>query len=125
MKRELRKLKKEIENIEITYDYEDVYCKLINATIDYQNETQDWCFEYVFDEYIDDYLLQEMIEYQLKQYGIWAVRNLLDGIEEENGIYRIDAYGYGHSIDRDDLDTIKTEILDIIEDKLKDKENED
>ena len=95
MKRELRKLKKEIENIEITYDYEDVYCKLINATIDYQNETQDWCFEYVFDEYIDDYLLQEMIEYQLKQYGIWAVRNLLDGIEEENGIYRIDAYPSG------------------------------
>lgn len=122
MRKELRKLKKEIENIEFTYDYEDVYCKLINACIDYQNETQDWCFDYIFDEYVDDYVLQELVEHNLKNNGIWAVKNLLDGIDDECGIYRIDAYGYGYSIDKDDLDTIKTEILDIIEDKLKEVE---
>lgn len=49
------KLLMEIENIEITYDYEDTYTKLYNACIDYMNETQDWSLEYIFEDYIDYY----------------------------------------------------------------------
>lgn len=115
MKKErLKQLKKEIEEIEISYNYEETYCNLINATIDYQNETQTWDFEYIFEEYIDDELLQYQVEYNLKEYGVWAVRNLLDDIKEECGIYRIDAYGYGHDITKGDLEDIKEEILQVI-----------
>lgn len=114
----LEELKERIENIEIGYDYEQTYCDLINATIDYQNDTQAWDFEGIFEEYIDDELLKYQVEYNLKEFGVWAVRNLLDDIKDECGIYRIDAYGYGHDITDDDLKDIKQQILDIIEEKL-------
>ena len=111
----LKELKERIEEIEISYDYEGTYCDLINATIDYQNETQTWDFEYIFEDYCDDEILKYQIEYNLKECGVWAVRNLLDDIKDECGIYRIDAYGYGHDITYEDLQDIKTKILETIE----------
>ena len=114
-KERLEQLKKEVEEIQITYDYEEVYCNLINATIDYQNETQDWSFEYIFEDYIDDEILKYQVEYNLKEFGVWAVRNLLDDIKDECGVYRVDAYGYGHDITEEDLKDIKQEILDTID----------
>ena len=117
MKKErLEQLKKEIENIEIGYDLEETYCNLINATIDYQNETQTWDFEGIFEDYIDDEILQYQVEYNLKEFGVWAVRNLLDDIKDECGVYKIDAYGYGHDITIEDLKDIKEQILDTIND---------
>lgn len=115
-KERLEQLKKEVENIEIGYDLENAYCNLINATIDYQNETQDWQFEGIFEEYIDDETLKYMVENQLKELGVWAVINLLDDIKNECGIYKIDAYGYGHDITSSDLEDIKEQILDTIND---------
>ena len=117
MKKErLEQLKKEIEKIEIGYDLEETYSNLINATIDYQNETQDWDFEDIFEDYIDDELLKAQVEYNLKKFGVWAVKNLLDDIKDECGIYKIDAYGYGHDITVEDLKDIKAQILDVIDD---------
>lgn len=117
MKKErLEQLKKEVENIEIDYDLEKTYCNLINATIDYQNETQTWDFEDIFEDYIDDEVLKSQVEYNLKEFGVWAVKNLLDGIKDECGIYKIDAYGYGHDITIEDLKDIKAQVLDVIND---------
>ena len=115
-KERLESLRKEIENIEITYDLEETYCKLSNATINYQNETQTWDFEGIFEEYIDDELLKEQVKYNLKEFGVWAVRNLLNDIKDECGVYKIDAYGYGHDITIKDLEDIKEQILDVIDD---------
>lgn len=113
-KKRLEELKKQVENIKIGYDLERTYCDLINATIDYQNETQDWQFESIFEDYIDDEILKYAIEDNLERFGVWAVKNLLDDIKDENGIYKIDAYGYGHDITSGDLEDIKEEILDKI-----------
>lgn len=115
-KEKLEKLKKEIEKIEIGYNLEETYCNLINATIDYQNETQNWDFEGIFEDYIDDEILKGQVEYNLKEFGVLAVKNLLDDIKEECGIYRIDAYGDGHDITVEDLKDIKAQILDVIND---------
>ena len=115
-KERLEQLKKEIEKIEIGYDLEEIYCNLINATIEYQNETQTWDFESIFEDYIDDELLKAQVEYNLKKFGVWAVKNLLDDIKDECGIYKIDAYGYGHDITVEDLKDIKEQILYIIND---------
>ena len=114
----LEKLKKEIEQIDITYDYEETYCNLINATINYQNETQDWCFEYIFEDYVNEDIITEMIKYKIDNEGLWSVQNLLSGIDRYDGIYYIDAYGYGHDIDKEDLECIKQQILDKIEEKM-------
>ncbi len=117
MKKErLKQLKKEIENIEIGYDLEKTYCSLINATIDYQNETQTWDFEGIFEDYIDDEILEYVVKDNLERFGVWAVKNLLDDIKDECGIYKIDVYGYGHDITIEDLKDIKAQVLDVIDD---------
>ena len=117
MKKErLEQLKKEIENIEIGYNLEETYCDLINATIEYQNENQTWDFEGIFEDYIDDEILTYAVKDNLERFGVWAVRNLLDDIKDECGIYKIDAYGYGHDITIEDLKYIKEQILDVIND---------
>lgn len=115
-KKRLEELKKQVENIEIGYDLESTYCDLINATIDYQNETQDWQFEGIFEGFIDDELLSYAVKDNLERFGVWAVRNLLDDIKDECGVYRIDAYGYGHDITSSDLEDIKEQILYTIND---------
>lgn len=123
MKKErLEQLKKEIENIEIDYDLEKTYCNLINATIDYQNETQTWDFESIFEDYIDDEILEYVVKDNLERFGVWAVKNLLDDIKDECGIYKIDVYGYGHDITIEDLEDIKEQILDVINDLQSEEE---
>ena len=112
----LKQLREEIEKIDITYDYEETYCNLLNATIDYQNETQTWDFECIFEEFVDEETLKYKIEYDLKNNGVWAVKNLLNDISDEWAIYRIDAYGYGHDITKEDLEDIKEQILEVIDD---------
>lgn len=125
MKERLLKLKKEIENIELTYDIEHNYTDLLNAVIDFQNETQEWWFDYIFIyEYIDEEVLVDMVKYKIDREGLWSVCNLLHNIDDYTGIYRVDDYGYGHSIDTTDIKYIKDEILNVIDRKLEEIENE-
>lgn len=42
--------------------------------------------------------------------------------KDENGIYKIDAYGYGYDVTPSDLEDIKEQILDRI-DELESEEN--
>ena len=113
MKKE--ELIKKIKEIEITYDYEETYSNLYNAVIDYMNETQDWNLEYLFEDFVDEEIIEQMVKYKIDNEGLWSVQNLLDDIERYNGIYKIDAYGYGHDINKDDLELLKDEILDNLE----------
>lgn len=106
---------KKIKEIEITYDYEETYCNLINTCIDYMNETQEWDLEYAFEDFVDEEVLKEMVKYKIDNEGLWSVINLLSGIEHYDGIYRIDAYGYGYDIDKDDLELLKQDILERLE----------
>ena len=124
MKERLLKLKKEIECIELTYDIETDYTELRNATIDFQNETREWCFDYIFEEYMDEWLLADMVKYKIDNEGLWSVCNLVSDIDDYTGVYYVDAYGYGHSADKTDTEYIKDEILNVINDKLEEIENE-
>lgn len=118
--KKLEELRERIENINIGYDYENCYCELRNATIDYENDTQDFIFDYTFDEYVDDEILEQLVEYNLTEHGIWAVRNLLSDINYlDDNIYKVDAYGYGHNIDIDNLKSLKENILETIDYELK------
>lgn len=103
---------KKIEEIEITFDFEQTYYNLHNACIDYMNETQNWNLDYLFEEFIDEELLKDMVKYKIDKEGLWSVINLLSEINNYNGIYRIDVYGYGHDIEKEDLELLKEDILD-------------
>ena len=119
--KELKELKDKIKNIEITFNYEETYTELYNTIIDYMNNTQDFDFEGIFEDYVDEELMEQLVEYKIKNEGLWSVVNLVNNIDYYEGIYRIDAYGYGYSISKDDLECIKEEILDEIDRKLEEK----
>ena len=116
--KELKELKEKIKNIEVTYDYEETYSNLYNVVTDYMNDTQDWDFEYLFENYIDEEILKEMIKYKIDQEGIWSVNNLLSGIENYDNIYFVDVYGYGRGLTKEDLENLKDEILTEIDRKI-------
>ena len=118
----LEELKNTIENIEITYDYDDTYTKLINATIDYQNETQDWCFEDIFEDIVDYEIAEDIAKRELEQGGLLRLYYFLGDANLNNSIFRIDGYGNLTDIDKEDLEYIKEEILDRINDKIEEFE---
>lgn len=120
MKREkLFELKKKVENIEISYDYEDTYCKLNNACIDYMNETQDFSLEYLFEDYIDYDLAEEIAKRELEKGGLERLRYYMgDTYFYYRDIFKIDAYGNLSNIDIDDLKNLKDEIIYCINQKI-------
>lgn len=115
----LSELKEKIESFEVTYDYDESYTGLLNATIDYESETQDWDFEYLFEDFIDYELAEELAKKELEEGGLIRLYYFLGDANLNNNLFKIDGYGNLTDISKDDLDYIKEEILEIIEEKLK------
>lgn len=120
----LKELKEKIESIEVSYDYDETYTNLLNTCIDYQNETQDWDFESLFEDIIDYELAEDRAKWELENGGLVRLYYFLGDANCNNDIFRINAYGNLVDITKDDLDDLKQEILDKINDKLEEG-NED
>lgn len=120
--KELRELKERVENIEITYDYEESYCDLKNAVIDYMNDTQDWDFDYIGEDIIDCELAEEQTKYELEQGGLIRLYYFLGDANLNNNLFKVNGYGNLEDIDISDLEYMKEEILDLINDKLSESE---
>ena len=120
--KELKELKEIVENIEITYDYEETYCNLKNAVIDYMNNAQDWDFETIGEDIIDYELAEEQAKHELEQYGLIRLYYYLGDANLNNPLFKINGYGNLEDIDITDLEYMKEEILDLINDKLSESE---
>lgn len=120
----LEELKERIEGIEITYDYDQTYTDLLNATIDYQNDTQTWDFEYLFEDIIDYETAEEQAKYELENGGLVRLYYYLGDANLNNKIFKIDGYGNLTDIEKSDLEYIKEEILNIIDEKMKEEREE-
>lgn len=116
--KELRELKEIVENIEITYDYEETYCNLKNAVIDYMNDTQDWDFDYIGEDIIDYELAEEQTKHELEQGGLIRLYYFLGDVNLNNNLFKVDGYGNLQDLEKTDLEYMKEEILDLINDKL-------
>lgn len=103
---------KKIENIEITYDYEDTYNNLYNACIDYMNETQDCELEYLFEDIVSYDLAEERAKYELENGGLVRLYYFMGSSNFNNDIFRIDGYGNLQDITKDDLEDLKDNILE-------------
>lgn len=117
-KEKLIELKNKINDIDITYDYESTYCDLYNTTIDYMNETQDFDFEYLFDNFIDYELAEEYAKMELKEGGLIRLRYFLGDVDLDSELFRVNGYGNLDYVDIIDLENLKDEILSEIERKL-------
>lgn len=118
----LRELKERVENIEITYDYEETYCNLKNAVIDYMNDTKDWDFDTIGEDIIDYELAEEQAKHELEQGGLIRLYYFLGDANLNNNLFKVDGYGNLEDIDISDLEYMKEEILDLINDKLSESE---
>lgn len=120
----LEELKEKIEEIDIIYDYDETYTNLYNTVIDYMNETQDWDFEYIFEDYISYDVAEDIAKNELENGGLVRLYYFLGDANLNNELFRINGYGNLEDIDIDDLKDIKERILDEIESKLKEEEDE-
>lgn len=120
--KKLRELKERVENIEITYDYEETYCNLKNAVIDYMNDTKDWDFDTIGEDIIDYELAEEQAKHELEQGGLIRLYYFLGDANLNNNLFKVDGYGNLEDIDISDLEYMKEEILDLINDKLAESE---
>ena len=120
--KELKKLKERVESIEITYDYEEAYCDLKNAVTDYMNDTQDWDFETIGEDIIDYDFAEQQAKYELENGGLLRLYYFLGNANLNNNLFRVDGYGNLEDIDISDLQYIKKEILDMVNDKIKESE---
>lgn len=119
----LQELKKEIENIDITYDYEETYNQLYNTVIDYENDTQTWDFEYIFEDIIDYDTAEEIAKQELENGGLVRLYYFLGNANLNNELFKINGYENLEDVTNDDLEYIKNEILDNIE-RLESEVNE-
>ena len=115
----LEELKNKIENIVIDYDYDATYSNLYNACIDYMNDSQEWDFEYIFEDFINYDTAEELAKQELENGGLIRVYYFLGDAHLNNELFKINGYGNLEDVDIDDLRYIKEEILDVINDKLK------
>lgn len=116
--KELKELKEKIENIKIGYDYEEVYTALKNTVIDYMNDTQDWDFEYIGEDIIDYELAEAQAKYELENGGLIRLYYFLGNANMNNELFKLNGYGNLEDLNIDDLNNMKEEILDLINDKL-------
>lgn len=120
---DLKELKNKIEEIEITYDYEESYTNLWNTCIKYMKKTQDFDFEYLFEEFETLESVEQMAKYELENYGLTRLRYFLGDINFNMGnLFKINGYGNVTNIQKYDLELLKREILDIIKDKMEEEE---
>ena len=120
--KELRELKERIENIKIDYDYEESYTNLYNTVIDYMNDTQDFDLEYLFEDFIDYETAEEIARNELQNGGLVRLSYYLGDTNLNDEIFKLDGYGNLENITIDDLNNLKDEILENINDKLAESE---
>ena len=115
---ELREFKERIENIDITFDYDETYNNLYNACIDYMNESQDFDLEYLFEDFIDYDIAEEMAKQEIENGGLIRIYYFLGDANLNDSLFKIDGYGNLTNVYKDDLEYLKEQIIDNINDKL-------
>ena len=72
----------------------------------------------MFEDIIDYEIAEEQAKYELENGGLIRLYYFLGNANLNNDIFRIDGYGNLQDIELSDLDYLKEEILNIIEEKL-------
>lgn len=114
---ERKELIENIKGVEITYNYEESYSNLYNACIDYMNETQDWSIEYLFEDFIDYELAEERAKWELENGGLIRLYYFLGNANLNNDVFRINGYGNLEDITKDDLDYLKEQVIEQLEEE--------
>ena len=109
----LNKLKKEtIKKLEelkdnLSYNYENDYCDMVNIMIDYDNEAQDDLYLYDITqeivEFVDDELLKDYVDYQITTFGYDRLFYMFNNVNNVCGLYVVDGYGNLRDVEQEDI----------------------
>lgn len=75
----LKDLKQRLQDIKLTYNYEEEYNNIYNLVVDYMNETQDFDLEYSFEDFIDYDTAEEITKHELETGGLEGLQFRLGG----------------------------------------------
>lgn len=118
-KKELKKYLEEINVYNYEKDEDEIYTEIYNKVIDYMNETQDWNLEEFFNDYVDYDYAEEMAKAEIDNGGLLRLTYFLGDTHFYNeSLFKINGYGNLENVNRDDLETLKEELLDNIEDEI-------
>lgn len=119
----LKELKEKIENFNIGYDYEQNYCELYNAVIDYENETNNYIgLSELFNDFVNYDFAEEIARNELDNGGLIRLYYFLGDANLNNNIFKINVYGNLEDINIDDFNYLKDELLELINDNLEEEE---
>ena len=121
----LKDLKQRLQDITLTYNYEEEYNNIYNLVIDYMNDTQDWDFEYLFEDYIDYDTAEEITKQQIEQGGLERLYYFLGNTQfYDRDLFKINGYGNLENVDKLDLEVLLEDLIDEIDRKLGGEDNE-
>ncbi len=114
LKNKLLELKENLKN----ETNEGNYCNLTNLLIDFDNEDNNEYYMYdrlleYYELVPDDELLQDVVMYQLREYGLSRLRCFL-GSTSDDDIYLVDAYGNLENVNDEKFE----EIIDFLVDEI-------
>ena len=119
--KKIEELKKEIEKIDVSYDYEQTFNNLYNACIDYMNDTQTWDFEYLFEDIFSYDTAEEIAKNEIEQGGLIRLYYFLGDANLNHDLFKLDGYGNLEDITKEDLNNLKEEILNKINEILEEE----
>ena len=108
-----------IKNVEISYDLEYTYNKLYDLWMDYLYDTNDYEFEYLFNEFCSYDLVEDIAKNELENGGLIRLYYFLGNADLTENIFKIDGYGNLENIEKSDLEYIKYELIYNLEKDLK------
>ena len=114
----LKELLNDIENIEITYNYEESYNNLYDRITDYENDSQDFDFDTLFEDIISYETAEEIAKREIENGGLIGLYYFLGDANLNNSMFLLNGYGNLEDIYKDTLDNLKEEIIDLINDKI-------
>ena len=109
----MQELLNKIEQINLddySKDIDELYCDIYNAIIDYENESQDFSLEYLYEDIITYETAEEIAKMELDKGGLIRLYYFLGDANLNNTLFRIDGYGNLEDFDRNDLRDLKQNI---------------
>ena len=103
---------KEILNNVYGRTAEDLFLKLCNVVSDYQMDGEDNCLDGVLDEYMDESEACEYVQHWLDESDLCTASKCTRDLQQFNGVYRRDGYGWLEDVDYDEIDGLRDEVLE-------------
>lgn len=117
----LNELLEKLEEVNIdnyNRDTDELYRDIINNVIDYENDSQDFSLEYLYEDIITYDTAEEIAKMELDKGGLIRLYYFLGDANLNNTLFRIDGYGNLEDVDRNDLRYLKQDIIDEIKNKM-------